>query len=1021
MNFAKHALAGLLFASVCHAQVKPEWIWHPNHGAKPADDETRFFRKTFTLDGPARRATLAVSADNRFTAYLNGSKIGSGTEWSDFPRFDVKQNVKPGENVLAIEAQNEGGAAGLLAELDVATEEGTRQRIVTDASWKTGASAEAGWQTTAFTAGANWVAAKSLGKLGVEPWGNIAEGARSGGGKMATPAETLTVLDGFKVELLRSAKPGEGSWVSMTVDPQGRLIISPQGREPMLRVSLNAQGQIANLENLNVAIGGAMGLLYTSDALYVNGQGPQGYHLYRLRDTDGKGTFGEPELLRKWNRNGGGNGEHGAHGIVLGPDEKLYVVCGNFVDVPDDILPTSPHRHYADDLVLPRMEDGNGFGAGRKPPGGFVVRMDKDGKNAELFASGQRNTYDIAFNPDGELFGFDSDMEWDWGAPWYRPTRAYHIVSGGDQGFREGSAKYPTYYQDSLPEVLNIGIGSPTGVKFPVTAKFPEKYRNAFWMMDWSYGRIVAVHLHPDGSSYTGTFDTILRGKPLNVTDMEVGPDGAMYFTTGGRGTQSGLYRISYHGTADVVSRKGAAIQGAARSRELRHQLEAFHGRRDSKAVETAWPQLSSDDRFIRYAARIAIESQPVSEWKSRALAETNPNGGLTALLALARLGATSDQSDLLGALKKFPTASLPEDQQLLKLRVIEVSFARQGRPSDEFVNLGIQRLSPLYPAKSFPLNRELSQILIYLDAPNVVARTLDLVAAAETQEEQLHYIVALRKAKTWTLDQRKRYLSWFRNRSAGRDAGATYPAGGNYFVNASTRHPAEFEQWFADVGIKAGNGASYNNFIKHLKKEITDSLTEEERIGLASILSDPPEVLALLKPKREHKFVQEWKVSDFADALNGPSRGRNYANGREAFLAGQCVQCHRLNDEGGAVGPDLAGAGAKYTRRDLLESMIEPSKVVSDQYQNMTVTKKDGEDVTGRIVEESDTRLVLVTNPLTGEKVELNKADVKGRTPSKLSPMPEGLLNILTRDEILDLIAYVESAGNQRHAAFRR
>ncbi len=215
-----------------------------------------------------------------------------------------------------------------------------------------------------------------------------------------------------------------------------------------------------------------MGLLYAFDALYVNGQGPQGYHLYRLRDTDGDGKYGEPELLRKWK---GGTGEHGAHGIVLGPDNKLYVVCGNFVDVPDDILPTSPHKNYADDLVLPRMEDGNGFGAGRKPPGGYVVRMDKDGKNCELFASGQRNTYDIAFNADGELFGFDSDMEWDWGSPWYRPTRAYHIVSGGDQGFREGSAKYPTYYQDSLPEVVDIGIGSPTGVLVPTKAKFPAR------------------------------------------------------------------------------------------------------------------------------------------------------------------------------------------------------------------------------------------------------------------------------------------------------------------------------------------------------------------------------------------------------------------------------------------------------------------------------------------------------------------------------------------------------------------
>jgi putative heme-binding domain-containing protein len=1019
MKFARLIFAVLVATACAQAQTTPEWIWHPNDGAKPEAKEKRFFRKAFTLDGAARRATLAVSADNQFTAYVNGTKVGSGTEWKDFPKFDIKTQLKPGVNVVAIEAQNDGGVAALLAEIDYATEEGTRAKVVTDKTWLVGPTASTGWQAQNFNAGAGWVAATSLGKLGIQPWGNIAAANATSSGKVATPAEALTVADGFKVELLRSAQAGEGSWVAMTVDSKGRLIISPQGNEPMLRVTLDAKGQIAKLDKLNIAVKGAMGLLYAFDALYINGQGAQGYHLYRVRE-NADGQFGEPELLRKWK---GGPGEHGAHGIVLGPDNKLYIVNGNFVAVPDDILPTSPHKNYADDQILPRMEDGNGFGAGVKPPGGYVVRVDKDGKNAELFASGQRNTYDIAFNADGELFGFDSDMEWDWGSPWYRPTRAYHIVSGADHGFREGSAKWPTYYQDSLPEVVNIGIGSPTGVLVPTKAKFPGLYREAIWMMDWSYGRIVAVRLQPTGGSYKGTFETVVKGKPLNVTDMEVGPDGAVYFATGGRGTQSGLYRVSYRQDPRVKLDGGKLISGESAVipiRQLRHQLETLHGKQDPKTVTTAWPHLSSNDRFIRYAARIAIESQPISEWKEKALAETNPNAALTAALALARVGAKTDQSDVFTALAKFPTASLPEAQQLLKLRVIEVSIARHGRPAEEFVQRGIEKLSPLYPAKSWPLNRELSQILIYLDAPGVTAKTLDLAAKAETQEEQLHYMTALRKAKTWTMDERRRYLSWFQNRSAGQDAGPTYPAGGNYFISKTAKHSAEFDQWFADVGLKPGNGASYNNFIRKLKKEITDGFTPLEKAALADLMGDPPSALAALKPQKEHKFVKEWQMADFADALNGPSRGRNFANGREAYLAAQCVQCHQLNNEGGAVGPDLSGAGAKYSRRDLLEAILEPSKIISDQYQNLTVTKKDGEDVTGRLVEDSDAKVVLIINPLTGEKVDIKTSDVKNRAPAKLSPMPEGLASVLTREEILDLLAYLESNGNKQHAAFK-
>src|SRR5882762_5146930 len=179
------------------------------------------------------------------------------------------------------------------------------------------------------------------------------------------------------------------------------------------------------------------------------------------------------------------------------------------------------------------------------------------------------------------------------GMPWYRPTRINHIVSGGDFGFREGTAKWPNWYHDSLPTTLDIGIGSPTGVRFGTGAKFGQKYQKALYAMDWSYGRIVAVHLTPKGSTYTGTFENFVAPRaltepgakkaPLNVTDLEIGPDGAMYFLTGGRGTQSGLYRVSH---SDKVSFNDPELRNArertpAQARLLRRQMEAFHGKRD--------------------------------------------------------------------------------------------------------------------------------------------------------------------------------------------------------------------------------------------------------------------------------------------------------------------------------------------------------------------------------------------------------------------------------------------------------
>ena len=101
--------------------------------------------------------------------------------------------------------------------------------------------------------------------------------------RQATPAEALATLPEFKVELIRSAAPGEGSWVCITVDPKGRLIISPQDpKHPMLRVTLTPEGQIEKIQPIELQIGGAMGLLCAFDSLYVNGKGKDGLALYRL-------------------------------------------------------------------------------------------------------------------------------------------------------------------------------------------------------------------------------------------------------------------------------------------------------------------------------------------------------------------------------------------------------------------------------------------------------------------------------------------------------------------------------------------------------------------------------------------------------------------------------------------------------------------------------------------------------------------------------------------------------------------
>ena len=460
---------------------------------------------------------------------------------------------------------------------------------------------------------------------------------------------------------------------------------------------------------------------------------------------------------------------------------------------------------------------------------GSPVTPDFINRHCQLFAAGLRNIYAIAFNADGQIFGLDNDAEMDWGTDWYRPVHVTHCVSGGDYGYRQGTGKLPDYDGDTLPATLDIGLGAPSSLKFaPANCLFPPSYRDACFVEDWTYGRLFAIHLMARGASYDATIETVLHGKPLTLTSLEFGLDGALYFITGGRDTDSGLYRLSYDGRQTEEQPRTKARQAreeAARAaRRLRQQLESFHGRDDPRALDFLWPSLGSQDRWIRYAARLALESQDAARWKNRALAETDPYAGLTALLALARCGGSETQADLLRATDQFPFSRLTEEQALLKLRVLELSFIRQGRPPAPLARRAIATLDPLYPAAGDNINHELCQLLLYLQAPDAVAKTVALLDQAPTQEEQTYYVMRLRDITNgWTLPLRTDYLGWFQK------------------DRKLARHRPEIVQYFRHLDLDYSDGTSFDLYLDDFLREAAATLSLSERAALAAFLPKPP------------------------------------------------------------------------------------------------------------------------------------------------------------------------------------
>ena len=139
---------------------------------------------------------------------------------------------------------------------------------------------------------AAWAEVAVIATLGDPPWGNVFQAPA------ATPAESLTVAPGFEVERLLSAQRGQGSWIAMTFDAQGRIIVSPQSdQDPMLRITLQDDSlpKVDAFEESKVRH--AMGLLYAHDSLYINGHGPQGTGLYRWIDRNQDDQWSDDESL----------------------------------------------------------------------------------------------------------------------------------------------------------------------------------------------------------------------------------------------------------------------------------------------------------------------------------------------------------------------------------------------------------------------------------------------------------------------------------------------------------------------------------------------------------------------------------------------------------------------------------------------------------------------------------------------------------------------------------------------------
>ncbi|MEX0649281.1 MAG: hypothetical protein WEA56_00055 [Balneolaceae bacterium] len=826
--------------------------------------------------------------------------------------------------------------------------------------------------------------------------------------------QEIQTLPGYEVQMLYEVPlESQGSWVSLGLDGEGNLIASDQSARGTYRIKVSSDfdNPEVEVERLLMPISGAQGLVWAFDHLYANVQSDIGGGLYRLRDNKGTGDYTLMEYL-----GGSANrAEHGNHAVVKTADgEGLYYAAGNHT-LPPSELERNRVASWDEDLLLPRLWDARGHARGILAPGGWIARINPDATEWEMISMGYRNQYDVALNEHDELFTYDADMEWDYGTPWYRPTAIVHVTSGTDFGWRSGSGKWPNYYEDKLPPLVEIGPGSPVGLITGKGASFPAKYQRSLYALDWTYGTLYAIHVTPKDSGYEGEVEEFLSGAPLPLVQAVIGRDGAMYFITGGRNQQSHLYRAVYTGNESTAPAEVVDVPEAREARELRHQLESFHGVEHPDAVETAWPYLASEDRILRYAARVAVEHQPVESWASRALTEDRPQARITALVALAREGTSAHRNDIYESLMEMDFGSLDTDKQLGYLRALALAVIRLGEPDRQEIPRITDMLQQYLPSDDTRINTELIRLLVRFRDSRVIDKALTLMQNESEPEEyswvnildrserygstlhdmienppptqELHYAFLLRNLRDgWSVEQRRDYFS-FINEASGR------------------------------MG-----GASYSGFLEDLRRDALSNATDAEREAVADLtgidLTQPIdfEVTAPEGPGRN------WTVDEAMEELSGElgrGSGRDFESGRSAFVAISCAACHRFAGIGGDIGPDLGTVNRRFRTRGIIEKIVNPNELISDQYSTSRITLNNGDTITGLAVERGDNMEIYTRDPNQPPTV-ISVSDVRNVEHTDVSQMPPGLINALNAEELRDLMAYINSGGDPDSDVFK-
>jgi len=641
--------------------------------------------------------------------------------------------------------------------------------------------------------------------------------------------------------------------------------------------------------------------------------------------------------------------------------------------------------------------------------GGDIVRCRVDGSQLERFAEGFWNPFDLKFDRHGRLLGVDNDPDS------RGPNRLLHLVRGGDYGFKSlyGPSGLHPYdaWDGELPGTLPMlaGIGeSPSGVIDLSYAALPPEYRDAIAATIWAEHTIPIYRSRPAGVSLRATAEPFIRGgRWFRPVALATAPDGALFITdwvlkdypNHGQGR---IWKVT--AKPGVKTMQPVAAFAPPEKNVERERLESLMaaGPAQLAAVRAA---LKSEDPFLRHAAVVALASPPMRETAFRELESDDADLRLGALLALRRADVPEmekvvrprlqdrDERVRLMALiwtgEKETRSLAPEVDAMagsadFTARLFETWLATQQILSSPPPAPGAK------PVRGFSIKRDLD------------ARILERVLADEKRPATVRAF-ALRRLVGGSGTAHRNLLLGMAKRG---DPELRVEA----IRTAAAKLDDESRTVFGEIALDRSAPA-------RVRAEAIAALGGGADAGLRPLLRDSDPAVRM-QAERTLRVSQNASATVAAPAANDAAawanvlaKGGDADAGARVFFAptSTCVQCHRVNGRGGAIGPDLSFIGRTSARERLVRSIVAPSEDMSPQYQGWEIRTKAGETLTGLQGHlRTDGGATLLS--FDGQEIKLSGDQVQSFRALDRSLMPEGLADIYSVDELRDLVAFLVS-----------